>query len=67
MCLDDNQEIETATVLTEAERMFECSAVSPACLREGFTNTRHSGWEEGRNCIFSCENNSRTSRTFLLA
>jgi len=34
ICLDDNQEIETATVLTEAERMFECSAVSPACLRE---------------------------------
>ena len=43
MCLDDNQEIETATVLTEAERMFECSAVSPACLREGFTHTRVQG------------------------
>ena len=31
MCLDDNQEIEMATVLADTEWKFECRAECPAC------------------------------------
>ena len=33
MCLDDNHEIETATVLGDTEQMFEYKTKDPACLK----------------------------------
>ena len=33
MCLDDNHEIETASVLGDTEQMFEYKARDPACLK----------------------------------